>query len=536
MRVVPGARRRGGPSGVGCCPDRIKTAHRAVFDYDPKPGFLYVRSRAISSRCNDNWDEFPAAEIAQGYRTFIGKPVFVNHHNDNHRRARGVVVDAVLHEDFNPDGSPDTWAEVLMEVDAVRFPKLAEAILADPPQIDRTSMGCDVEYSLCSFCGNRAATPLEYCAHIPKLKGQRIRRTTASGTKEDVLVREICYGLSFFENSLLVEEPADPTAFFLGVDTRGLEKAASKQGKADRPARIDVHADALRELREVQHAYGKLAAVDDTRNGVLELDAMIGMTGDPEVVHFYIQTMTVEEAQELAARFPASCRMRATTASTFAGEPGTPSYVPHIERGGVTGYAMLQSNQANKGIYEAGVKRYRAVVRVAQSPGLPVQWKSFYGSSYKTQDEFERARRARQQAGQARLQRDPRRRRSHVGSANCPVCGETGAYNGQECMVCRFIKPPDDCSWTPMSTRRRHRISARRTRTQAATSLRPATPRPLASLHLRAGCRAVRAAVRRRRGRRGRRQAAVEEEVLPSSGRRVTQVQMQVRPTKGVSK
>lgn len=204
----------------------MKNAHRAVFDYTPKIGFLYVRSRAISSRTNDNFDTFPAAEIEKGWKSFIGKPVFVNHNNDNHRRARGVIVDAVLHKDANADGSPDTWVEVLMEVDGTRFPKLCQAIVQG--HIERTSMGTDVDYSLCSFCGNKAATPAEYCKHIPRLKGQRIRRTTGSGSTEDVLVSEICYGLHFFENSLLVEEPADPTAFFLGVDTRGLQATASE--------------------------------------------------------------------------------------------------------------------------------------------------------------------------------------------------------------------------------------------------------------------------------------------------------------------
>ncbi len=205
-------------------------AHRHHFDYEPRPGYLYVRSRAISSRTNDNFDTFPAEEIEKAYASFIGKPVFVNHNNDNHRRARGVVIDAALHKDANPDGSPDTWTEVLMEVDAVRFPKLAQAILAG--HIDRTSMGTDVAYSLCSFCGNKATTPLEYCQHIPKMKGKRIYRTTASGTKEGVLVSEICHGLKFFENSLLVEEPADPTAYFLGVEGHGV-KTASKIAVAD---------------------------------------------------------------------------------------------------------------------------------------------------------------------------------------------------------------------------------------------------------------------------------------------------------------
>lgn len=202
-----------------------KAAHRAVFQYEARPGFLYVRSRAISSRCNDNFDEFPASEIEASYRTFVGKPIFVNHVNDNHRRARGVIIDAALHQDRNPDGTPDTWAEVLMEIDAVRFPKLAKAILKG--EVDRTSMGCDVERSVCSACGNEARTPAEYCSHIPHLKGKRIFRATAGGKRVGELVRETCYGLRFFENSVLVEPPADPTAHFLGVDSSGIGKAAS---------------------------------------------------------------------------------------------------------------------------------------------------------------------------------------------------------------------------------------------------------------------------------------------------------------------
>jgi hypothetical protein len=208
-----------------------KAAHRVSFTYEPRPGYLYVRSRAISSRCNDNFDEFPAAEIKKAYKTFIGKPVFVNHHNDDHRRARGVIIDAALHEDRNADGSPDTWAEVLMEVDAVKFPKLAKAILAG--EVDRTSMGCDVQFSKCSACGNVATNPAEYCHHIPAMKGQRIYRHTASGRREGHLVREICSGLGFFENSLLVEEPADPTAYVWGVDDRGMKMVASRKTAVD---------------------------------------------------------------------------------------------------------------------------------------------------------------------------------------------------------------------------------------------------------------------------------------------------------------
>jgi 8-oxo-dGTP pyrophosphatase MutT (NUDIX family) len=215
----------------------LRTAHRYAFNYSPEPGYLYVRSRMISSRTNDNYDDFPASEIKKAYKTFIGKPVFVNHHNDDHRRARGVIIDAAIHEDTNPDGTPDTWVEGLMMVDAIRFPILAKAILAG--HIDRTSMGTDVAYSVCTACGNKAYTPIDYCAHIPKMKGQRIYRTTASGQKVGVLVAETCYGLKFFENSLLVEDPADPTAFVLGVDDSGVRSMGMSMTAAIEKEELD---------------------------------------------------------------------------------------------------------------------------------------------------------------------------------------------------------------------------------------------------------------------------------------------------------
>ena len=215
---------------AGASADGIrKAAHRVAFEYEPRKGYIYVRARMISSRTNDNHDTFPAEEIEKGYKTFLGKPAFVNHHNANHRRARGVIVAVALHRDVNPDGTPDTWVEGLHEIDAVRFPKLARAIIEG--RVNRTSMGVDVEWSTCSACGNKATSPAEYCRHLPAMKGKKIRkRNPATGKLEERLIHEVCAGLSFFENSLLVEDPADSTAYILDKpDARGLEKAAARE-------------------------------------------------------------------------------------------------------------------------------------------------------------------------------------------------------------------------------------------------------------------------------------------------------------------
>lgn len=362
--------------------DRLpKTGHRHEFKYSPRPGYLYVRSRAISSRCNDNFDEFPADEIKTAYLTFVGKPVFVNHHNDDHRRARGVIIDAALHEDTNPDGTPDTWCEVLMEVDAVRFPKLAKAILAG--HIDRTSMGTDVAFSVCSYCGNKASTPLEYCRHIPKLKGQRIRRTTASGSQEDVLVREICYGLKFFENSLLVEEPADPTAYFLGVDARGMGIEAS----------LNAVQDAVAE----EFYSPKVAAYTtaDRDAAKVYLDFYDGSITKQE----YVQRLEALESQS-----PVATKLLGVWDGTMTKQDAV----------------RLAEEVLPPGWQESGHIWSEDRGEWSQSFGSKTASKVGYGEQV------------------APPVVDTMR------DEECPVCGEKDSYDGDRCNVCHFMKPPDE--------------------------------------------------------------------------------------------
>jgi len=159
----------------------------AFEDYRTEDGYLYARIRAISSRVNKNHDGWPSVELAggqdvfdrhtsstggftvnanandqYGFSTFIGKPIFVDHHNSDPSRARGVIVDAKLHVDDHKTAAqkdsyyrdapsnhtPPTWVELLLEVDAKSFPKLAKAIIDGSKNakngIDGFSMGCFV--------------------------------------------------------------------------------------------------------------------------------------------------------------------------------------------------------------------------------------------------------------------------------------------------------------------------------------------------------------------------------------------------------
>ena len=211
----------------------------ALEDAKTEDGFLYVRTRAISSRVNKNNDGWPSEELAKAYKTFVGRPVFVDHNNSDPKRTRGVIVDSKLHVEDDektsaldpyystaPDNhKPPTWVEILIEVDAKTYPKLAKAIKNG--WVDATSMGANIDRSICSVCANEATSPSEYCDHIKK-KGATFEVTADNGEKIQKKAWEDCYGVNFFEDSF-VFDPADETALNIGVDTKmtPLAKVAS---------------------------------------------------------------------------------------------------------------------------------------------------------------------------------------------------------------------------------------------------------------------------------------------------------------------
>lgn len=234
--------------------DKLSDYH----DYRTDDGYLYARIIAISSRVNKNNDGWPSVELAggqdiwdkhvasalekngsvtldanpkwkTGFSTFPGKPQFVDHHNSDTKRARGVIVDSKFHvqdhkqakldsyyssEDVDDEHLPPAQIELLIEIDAKSFPKLAQAIVEGAQDsskgIDGFSMGCDVAKSKCSHCGNEASSPRDYCNHI-KMKGAEHKVTSGKHAGKSRKSYENCYGIKFFEISA-VFDPADETA------------------------------------------------------------------------------------------------------------------------------------------------------------------------------------------------------------------------------------------------------------------------------------------------------------------------------------
>jgi len=188
---------------------------------DGQDGYIYVKARAISSRVNKNNDGWPAEELAKSYKTFLGRPNFIDHNNDDVRRTRGVIIDSHLIVDDEKTAAldpyystapqehlPPTSVEILIEVDAKTFPELAKEIRSG--RISATSMGANIERSVCSVCKNEATAPSQYCAHVQQ-KGATFEIESDTGEKTHKKAYEDCYGVNFFEDSF-VFDPADETA------------------------------------------------------------------------------------------------------------------------------------------------------------------------------------------------------------------------------------------------------------------------------------------------------------------------------------
>jgi len=130
------------------------------------PTSLYIKCFAIkANEMNDNGDWFSRDELKKAYRTFIGCPVFTNHQNTDVDNTRGKVLHSWYDDD--KDG-----IMIIARVDAEAYPQLARGI--KEKYVIGTSMGCQVQYSVCSICHNYAESQDQYCEHIKERKTRQV--------------------------------------------------------------------------------------------------------------------------------------------------------------------------------------------------------------------------------------------------------------------------------------------------------------------------------------------------------------------------
>lgn len=142
--------------------DMIKTAALSLPDgieYDPD--FFYLKVKAVSAGeywgANKNADYFPEEELKKSYKTFLTAHTFKNHENKDIANAIGDVLQSEWDESMK-------CVILLLRIDKRIAPTIVRGF--EKGFMTDVSMGCRIEYSICSICGNKAKTKFDYCDHI----------------------------------------------------------------------------------------------------------------------------------------------------------------------------------------------------------------------------------------------------------------------------------------------------------------------------------------------------------------------------------
>lgn len=193
---------------------------------DNPSDYIYAIARGVTtlvegaraqSTTNANGDSFPREELLRKrssdgfyvYQTFNLKPFHTEHKADNPLLASGFLLDS----HYNQNDLNDEHVDIVVCCDKSKDPEGAKGILTG--RVRSYSMGCNVDYTICSVCGKKATKKADYCNHIRFMKCSYLNGT---------YVFEKCYGVEYTELSK-VKNPADKTAITQEV----LSKAASRK-------------------------------------------------------------------------------------------------------------------------------------------------------------------------------------------------------------------------------------------------------------------------------------------------------------------
>ncbi len=200
-------------------PGLVKTASTEIQRFwdsmppDPASSFLWVIG--VSAReyygCNNNGDAFDEADLKKTHNGFVDSAhVFIQHVNKDPAKSIGKPV-------FSWYNDVMRRVELILRIDkdAAGASAIVAKIQAGEPIF--VSMGCKVDFDVCSICENHAQTRKDYCDHLR----YNMKKILPDGRQ----VYALNPNPKFFDISI-VARPADPTAFTL--DKRAsLNKTAS---------------------------------------------------------------------------------------------------------------------------------------------------------------------------------------------------------------------------------------------------------------------------------------------------------------------
>lgn len=175
---------------------------------------------------NRNGVAFPLSELIAyqpppiarlTYKAWTGCPVHLEHDNEDHEKAIGVIFDTSLRVMKGYGNGKHYVVYGLIGIDKTKDPETAQKFLSG--EMDTGSMGALADYFTCSVCGHHASDkPMLNCSHIRSTKDVNWRILTHEG--KPTLAFLYAHVLSPIEFSA-VRDPAWATCLSQLVLSRG---------------------------------------------------------------------------------------------------------------------------------------------------------------------------------------------------------------------------------------------------------------------------------------------------------------------------
>lgn len=192
---------------------------------------------APSELPNRNGIAFPTSELARfmpppisrmAYKAWAGCPVHLEHDNEDHEKAYGVILDASFHK-VQGYGNGKLWKVMgLLAIDKNKYPDVAQKVLTK--QINTYSMGALVDSFTCGFCGVEC-TSKHCCNHITSIKDVNWKtQKDWDGSQHQIFLN--AHGINPMECSIV----ADPAwAQALSDEVQEFASTEAKQKSYDYP-------------------------------------------------------------------------------------------------------------------------------------------------------------------------------------------------------------------------------------------------------------------------------------------------------------
>lgn len=111
---------------------------------------------------NNNLDCWSRGVIKKSYKTFVGAHNFVEHVQVE-ELSKGRIIDAVLR-----DIGESLYVDILVATDK-KHTELVDQIVSG--KMNAMSMGCSVDFTICTKCGHVASDEPQMCSHVKYEKG-----------------------------------------------------------------------------------------------------------------------------------------------------------------------------------------------------------------------------------------------------------------------------------------------------------------------------------------------------------------------------